>query len=74
MFGNQKVTLQIEGMSCQHCVQTVTEALKSLAGVRSVRVDLSQDQAVVKFAAKQVEVSQMKDTVNQAGFQFVGSE
>jgi copper chaperone len=74
MFGNQKVTLQIEGMSCQHCVQTVTEALKSLAGVRSVKVDLSQDQAVVKFAAKQVEVSQMKDAVNQAGFQFVDSE
>ncbi len=74
MFGNQKVTLQIEGMSCQHCVQTVTEALKSLAGVKSVKVDLSQDQAVVKFAAKQVEVSQMKDAVNQAGFQFVDSE
>ena len=74
MFGNQKVTLQIEGMSCQHCVQTVTEALKSLAGVRSVKVDLSQDQAVVKFATKQVEVSQMKDAVNQAGFQFVDSE
>ena len=74
MFGNQKVTLQIEGMSCQHCVQTVTEALKSLAGVKSVKVDLSQDQAVVKFATKQVEVSQMKDAVNQAGFQFVDSE
>ena len=74
MFGNQKVTVQIEGMSCQHCVQTVTEALKSLAGVRSVKVDLSQDQAVVKFATKQVEVSQMKDAVNQAGFQFVDSE
>ena len=74
MFGNQKVTLQIEGMSCQHCVQTVTEALKSLAGVKSVKVNLGQDQAVVKFAAKQVEVSQMKDAVNQAGFQFVDSE
>ena len=74
MFCNQKVTLQIEGMSFQHCVQTVTEALKSLAGVKSVKVDLSQDQAVVKFATKQVEVSQMKDAVNQAGFQFVDSE
>ena len=74
MFGNQKITLQIEGMSCQHCVQAVTEALTSLAGVRSVKVDLSQDRAVVKFAAKQVEVSQMKDVVDQAGFQFVGSK
>ena len=74
MFGNQKITLQIEGMSCQHCVQAVTEALTSLVGVRSVKVDLSQDRAVVKFAAKQVEVSQMKDVVNQAGFQFVGSK
>ena len=74
MFGNQKITLQIEGMSCQHCVQAVTEALTSLPGVRSVKVDLSQDRAVVKFAAKQVEVSQMKDVVNQAGFQFVGSK
>ncbi len=74
MFGNQKITLQIEGMSCQQCVQAVTEALTSLAGVRSVKVDLSQDRAVVKFAAKQVEVSQMKDVVDQAGFQFVGSK
>ena len=72
MFGNQKITLQIEGMSCQHCVQTVTESLSSLAGVKSVKVNLSQDQAVVKFATKQVEVSQMEDAVNQAGFQFAG--
>jgi cation transport ATPase len=31
-------TLNIEGMSCEHCVRTVTEALERLNGVSSVRV------------------------------------
>ncbi len=32
---------QVKGMSCQHCVNTVQDALKSLMGVQSVKVDLA---------------------------------
>ncbi|RMG57814.1 MAG: heavy-metal-associated domain-containing protein [Deltaproteobacteria bacterium] len=40
--------VKIEGMTCQHCVNAVTKALKSLPGVVSVRVSLEEKQAVIE--------------------------
>ena len=33
-------TYQVTGMSCEHCVQAVSEELTALAGVTGVTVDL----------------------------------
>lgn len=33
-----KTRLEIRGMSCQHCVKTVTDALTTLEGVQRVKV------------------------------------
>jgi copper chaperone len=41
-------TLKIEGMTCDHCVQHVHEALSSVPGVKSAQVSLAQKQAVVE--------------------------
>ena len=41
--------LKIEGMSCQHCVKAVNEALTEVEGVdRVVRVDLDSGEAEVE--------------------------
>jgi len=32
--------LKVEGMDCQHCVETVTEAVSALPGAGDVAVDL----------------------------------
>lgn len=34
------VTVDVAGMTCQHCVNAVTEELTALDGVRDVAVDL----------------------------------
>jgi len=39
----------VEGMSCQHCVKTVTEALESLDGVKAAKVDLDSKSAQVEY-------------------------
>jgi copper chaperone len=36
-----KMTLAITGMTCDNCVKHVTNALSSVEGVRSVKVDLA---------------------------------
>lgn len=41
--------LDVEGMSCAHCVKHVETALSDLAGVSSVKVDLAAGTAVVRF-------------------------
>ena len=33
-------TITIEGMSCQHCVASVTKTLQAIPGVSEVNVDL----------------------------------
>lgn len=40
-------TLEIEGMSCAHCVRAVTGALEAVAGVEDARVDLDKGWAEV---------------------------
>ena len=52
---NDTITLQIDGMSCGHCIRAVTNALSSVPGVqvRSVAVGTAQIQANDGRAAKQ---------------------
>lgn len=47
----QATTLKVSGMTCNHCVMTVTKALGKVPGVESADVSLEQAQAVVKGSA-----------------------
>lgn len=47
------IKLKVTGMSCQHCVQAVEEALTSVAGVDSVvEVSLERGEAVIEGTPK----------------------
>ena len=41
--------LNVEGMSCQHCVAHVTQALEAVEGVSRVEVSLADASAIVEF-------------------------
>ncbi len=40
-------TLTVEGMSCEHCEQSVAEALRDIEGVTAVSVDREGESATV---------------------------
>ncbi|MDH5560981.1 MAG: cation transporter [Deltaproteobacteria bacterium] len=65
--------VNIEGMSCQHCVNHTTEALKKLDGVTSVEVRLDEKKAEIESDEK-LDFQLIKDTVAQAGYQVTGIE
>jgi copper chaperone CopZ len=44
-------TLTVEGMSCEHCEQTVAEALTEVSGVENVVVDREDEHATVEGEA-----------------------
>jgi len=44
-------TLTVEGMSCEHCEQTVEKALSEVEGVESVTVDRTDERATVEGGA-----------------------
>ena len=41
--------LNVEGMSCQHCVAHVTQALEAVEGVSRVEVSLEDASAIVEL-------------------------
>ena len=59
--------LNVEGMSCQHCVKAVTDALSAVPGVvRVVEVSLEKGEAVVDGTAS---ASELVQSVKSAGYQ-----
>ena len=41
-------TITVEGMSCEHCEQTVEEALQGISGVSDVRADYEAENATIE--------------------------
>ena len=61
-----KKELLIEGMSCQHCVKRVTQALQAIDGVQAT-VNLEQKKAVVELA-HDVSDEALIAAVDEAGY------
>jgi copper chaperone CopZ len=62
--------LSIEGMTCNHCVMHVKNALTEVKGVASVAVDLAKKNAVVEGG--ELDDAAMKAAVAEAGYEVVG--
>ncbi len=61
-------TLKVKGMSCQHCVASVTKALTQLDGVQNVEVDLEKGE--VRFEnTKAVDNDRIVKTITEAGYE-----
>jgi copper ion binding protein len=62
-----KTTLKVTGMSCEHCVKHVTEALESIEGVKKVKVSLKAGEALIDHA-EAVPLDAMLQAVSDAGY------
>ncbi len=61
----------VTGMTCGHCVQSVTEEVSEVAGVTDVQVDLASGQVTVTSDAP-VEPATIRAAVEEAGYQVAG--
>ncbi|MEL4023823.1 copper chaperone CopZ [Lysinibacillus endophyticus] len=64
----QTVTLNVQGMSCGHCVNTVEGSVGKLEGVNEVKVNLSTAQVDVSFNESQVSIEKIKETIEEQGY------
>ncbi|MBM7579486.1 copper chaperone CopZ [Jeotgalibacillus terrae] len=63
-----QVTLNVEGMSCQHCVKAVESNVGEMSGVESVKVHLDQGTVDVDYQDSSVTVDQIKDVIEDQGY------
>ena len=62
--------LKVKGMSCQHCVMSVTKALTQLEGIKNVQVDLVKRE--VQFDnTKEVPSNRIEKAITDAGYEVI---
>ena len=62
--------LKVKGMSCQHCVMSVTKALSQLDGIKNVQIDLAKGE--VRFDnSKSLASDRIQKAITDAGYQVV---
>jgi len=65
-------TIKVKGMSCQHCVMSVTKAMSQLEGIKNVQVDLAKGE--VRFDnTKEVASDKIEKAIADAGYEVISS-
>ena len=64
----ERQRLEIDGMTCASCVQTVEGALRGLPGVLAANVNLATNVAMVDFSAGSVTPQEMVHAVKDVGY------
>jgi len=63
------VTIAIDGMSCEHCVRAVKEAIGAQSGVKSVDVSLEDKNARVVYDDEHIGLSDLESAIVEEGYE-----
>ncbi|ETI67346.1 copper chaperone CopZ [Neobacillus vireti] len=64
----ERVTLNVQGMSCDHCVKAVEGSVSALNGVGSVKVNLKAATVDVEYNQQKVSLDEIKETIDDQGY------
>lgn len=67
-----KLIFKVEGMSCNHCKQSIEGAVRALEGVTGAAVDLEQNQVEVTFNPQTIKKEELQSAISNAGYRVVG--
>ncbi|KKI92104.1 copper resistance protein CopZ [Bacillus sp. SA1-12] len=64
----ENVTLNVKGMSCGHCVNSIEGSVGELKGVTNVKVNLDSGTVLVEFNPNEVTLDKIKETIDDQGY------
>lgn len=65
-------TFRVKGMTCGHCVNSVSSEVGALPGVDDVQVDLTAGTVTIQSAAT-LDEQAVREAVDEAGYELVGA-
>ncbi len=66
----KEIELKVQGMTCQHCVNTVSRAVSSLEGVSKVEVFLDSGKVKVQME-RDIPTEDIKKSIEEWGYKVV---
>lgn len=58
----------IEGMTCDHCVKTLSKGIKKVNGVKVVEVDRETARATVTFDTTKTDIAAIHESIERSGY------
>ena len=62
------ISLNVEGITCQHCVNAIEKAVGELNGVEEVTVSLEEKKVVVEYDDERITADIIKDVIEDQGY------
>ena len=62
----QNVKLNVQGMSCGHCVNSIQNALKDVGA--NGKADLSSKTVLVEYNEEKLSLEKIKETIEEQGY------
>ena len=62
--------LKVKGMSCQHCVMSITKALNQLEGIQNIQVDLQKGEVRLDNT-KALASNRIDKAIEVAGYEVI---
>ena len=63
--------LKVDRMTCEHCVQTITDTLGKIAGASKVTVDLDKKEVPVDYNEEETNLQEISDKIVEVGFELL---
>ncbi|TDL98029.1 copper resistance protein CopZ [Macrococcus brunensis] len=67
-------TLDVRGMTCQHCVDAVEKSVGAVDGVQQVNVDLDNGKVAVAYDDSKATVDNIRDAIEDQGYEVIPTE
>ena len=67
----ERTVLRVDGMSCEHCVKAIKNAVGTLSGVARVEVDLNAKTVTVEHDPAQSPLEKIKLEIEGQGYDVV---
>lgn len=64
----KEITLNVQGMSCNHCVQAVEGAVNELPGIERALVDLKENNVAIQYDEDTVNIKQITEAIEEQGY------
>ncbi|MDQ3019044.1 MAG: cation transporter [Bacteroidota bacterium] len=65
---NKKITIKLNSIQCNMCVEKITEAIKSVDGVVKTKVNLNKKSASVTYNADITSKEEIENAITSAGY------
>lgn len=65
----REVRLEVKGMSCDSCAQSIEKALDGTAGVQDATVEFDTTSAVVRFDGSRTDPAKLERVIDDLGFE-----